>query len=240
MLRSACRVLAPPVCLQLALLLGSATFGDDLPKPADNPGPPSPAQAAKPPKFVSPELSFVSEKTERIRRALQNNVEMQFPDSTLREVCDYVSQIHGIEVAIDDRALFSVSRSGEDKVQFSVSNVTLAQALKRLLGDNLDYVIDEDRLLITSAAVADDRKETRLFGLQEFILTGMTTKDLAEAARQVAGTDEGVVATGSILVVTLNQRSQDKILNLLVSLRAAVAKQTSVPLDRGGEGDGLR
>lgn len=229
MLRSGCRVLAPSVCLQLALLFGSATFGEDLPKPADKPGPQPPGQAAKPPKFVSPELSSVSEKTERIRMALRTQTELQFPDSTLREVCDYISQIQGFEVAIDDRSLFQLNRSGDDKVQFSAANVTLAQALTRLLRDDLDYVIDEDRLLITTADVASDRKETRLFGLQEFILTGMTTKDLAEAARQVADTDDGVVATGNILVVTLNQRSQDKILNLLLSLRSAVLKQTPAP-----------
>ncbi len=53
----------------------------------------------------------------------------------------------------------------------------------------------------------------------------MGAGDLARAARQVADTEHGVVATGNILVVTLNQRSQEKILDLLVSLRWAVLKQ---------------
>ena len=225
--RSGCRLLASFTALPLALFFGASAFGEDLPKLIEKPAAlKPPAQCAIGPKFVSPELSAVSEKTERIRNALRVNVEMRFPDNSLREVFDYASQIHGIDVVIDDRALYHINRSGDDKVQLSVANVTFAQALKRLLGEDLDYVIDDDRLVITSANAADDRKETRLFGLQEFTAAGMTTKDLAEAARQVAGTDEGVVATGNVLVVTLNQHSQEKVLNLLISLRLAVLKQT--------------
>lgn len=221
--RSGCRLLASFAALPLALLFGASAFGEDLPKLLEKPGLKPPAQCG--PRFVSPELSAVSEKTERIRRALETQVEMHFPDNTLQEVCQYISQIHDIDVILNERELKLYNRSEEDKVSFKVTN-TSAKALETMLGDELDYVIEDDKLVITSSDAVHNRKETRLFGLQEFILTGMRTQDLVEAARQVADADEGVVATGNVLVVTLNQHSQEKVLNLLISLRWAVLKQT--------------
>jgi len=227
--RSGCRILASLFCLQVFAVLGISARGDDVQKLLEKPRIKPPEQCAAGP-FVSPELSSVSEKTQRIRRALQTQVELQFPDNTLEEVRSYLSQIHGIEVVIDEPRLKFVNRSGEDTVHVSLANVTLAKALEKILeettpGDQLDFVIDDDKLVITTADAASDRTETRLFGLQEFLAAGMNAQDLAQAARQVADTEHGVVATGNILVVTLNQRSQEKILDLLVSLRWAVLKQ---------------
>ncbi len=86
-----------------------------------------------------------------IRKQLQENTEVDFDNTQLRDVATYLSDRHGIEVQLDNTALDWVGINDETPVTRKVKNVSLQSALRLILRDfDLTYLITDDVLLITT------------------------------------------------------------------------------------------
>lgn len=105
----------------------------------------------------------------RIRRALDQPVQLHFVDSPLSEVVDFLKTTAAIPIVIDKRALDDVGLGSDTPVTFSVDGITLRSALRLLLHDlELTYVVRDEVLLITTPEAAETEVETRLYGVSEF------------------------------------------------------------------------
>jgi hypothetical protein len=86
----------------------------------------------------------------RIRKALDENTELDFTQAPILFVIDYLKECHQIEIQLDEKAFADEGRSGLT-VTIQVRGITLRSALKTILSDlDLTYVIQNGVLMITT------------------------------------------------------------------------------------------
>lgn len=115
----------------------------------------------------------VSEANARhIEGALESETTIEFPGNPLRDVMEYLSQIHNMPIIIDETALSDLGISSDEEVSLVISDITLQSALDLLLenvaGIELDYVIKDEVLKITTREEADQFLETRVYNVRGF------------------------------------------------------------------------
>lgn len=108
----------------------------------------------------------------RIEAALESETTIEFPGNPLRDVTEYLSQIHNMPILIDETALADVGISSDEEVSLVISDITLRSAMELLLenvaGVELDYVIRDEVLKITTREKADEMLETRVYNVRDF------------------------------------------------------------------------
>src|SRR5689334_5590929 len=100
-----------------------------------------------------PALSLFAEESaavEKIRLELENNTKLEFVETPLKEVVEYLTDLHQIEIVIDEPALKAVGVEVNTPVTKNLSGITLRKALNLMLGEmELTWTIRDDALVIT-------------------------------------------------------------------------------------------
>lgn len=118
----------------------------------------------------------------RIDKALREQTEMSFTDNPLQESLNYLEDLHNIEITVDKRALENESVPEDAPISLKISGLTLKSGLRLFLEPlGLDYVIQNETLMITSQAKAAEIFETRVYTVRR--LRGMTPAELDEIIR---------------------------------------------------------
>ncbi len=116
---------------------------------------------------------------ERIEAALHENTELAFTDQPLNEALRYFEELHKIEILIDAPALADAGISTDQNVTLFVAENSLKNTLRLLLDPlQLDYVIKNDMLMITTTEKADQTFETRVYNTG--LVPDYTPKELME------------------------------------------------------------
>jgi RNA polymerase sigma factor (sigma-70 family) len=137
----------------------------------------------------------------KIRRALDQQVSLEFPDNTLKEVCEYITQLNDIEVQLSGNELTAAGIDVDSKVSLVVSGITLRSALKLMLeGLKLDYCIDNDRLIITTPAEVKNRKRLEYYHLSSLSSDSQSTaeKFIAPLADSVSNLQGDLLVDASL------------------------------------------
>ena len=94
----------------------------------------------------------------KIRAALTDGTTLEFIETPLKDVVDYLKDLHGIEIQFDTKSLDGVGVSTDTPVTRNIKGVSLRSALNLILRDlNLTFVVRNEVLEITTpAAVAAD------------------------------------------------------------------------------------
>lgn len=221
---------------------------------ADEQVPDEQAASALPP-LISTRLQHERSPAEvqnaRIVAQLTSPTEIEFSGSQLPDVADYLSELHNIRILLDPRII----ADGIDEVflpDIDVSDITLGSALDLMLRPHgLDYIIDDEVLKITTAEIAEQHRETRVYDVRQF--GDIAAEELArvirrtvqpmswrEEPREVRGDSGARVAVridqsrtaaieplGPFLVITQSQRGHREIEQLLVNLKELIATKTS-------------
>jgi len=108
---------------------------------------------------------------ERILAALDEAAPpMEFLETPLRDVLQYIKDAARIEIVIDTNALKAVGYSGETPVTVDLKGISLRSALGLLLAKiDLDYLIRDQVLLVTTADEARRRPEVRLYDVSALL-----------------------------------------------------------------------
>ncbi len=125
-------------------------------------------QADEPASFSStPESPSVT----AIKKALNETTSLEFIESPLTDVVDYLKQKHHIEIQLDTRSLQDASiEASTTQVTRRMTDVTLRSALHLVLQEyELTYVVRDEALLITSKTAADSMLETRVYPVGDLI-----------------------------------------------------------------------
>ena len=99
-----------------------------------------------------------------IEKALASPTQLDFADTPLQDVVDYLKDVHHIEIQLDRRVLEDVNVKGDTPVTISVKGVTLKSALRLMLRNmqpELTYMIKDEVLLITTPDIAERRTHHR-------------------------------------------------------------------------------
>lgn len=125
-------------------------------------------------KWKSVDLHRNSPNEERIYNALAAQTELEFPDNTLKEVMDYLSQIHNIPIKFDPAVTEAGVNPEEAKVSLTLSGITLRSALKIMLenveGTELTYIIEDEIMKITTIDAANEKRSTRVYPVADLVI----------------------------------------------------------------------
>lgn len=135
--------------------------------PADARTTNSPPSSAKTnPSPIGPfDVSDRSAIERKIEGALETPTELQFTDTPLATITDYLGQLHGIQIVLDRRGLNREGITVDTPVSVDLTGIPLRSALDLMLDHYLlTAVVHNDVLLITSSARAEEElQEVRIY-----------------------------------------------------------------------------
>ncbi|HWA98489.1 MAG TPA: hypothetical protein VG713_08350 [Pirellulales bacterium] len=176
---------------------------------------------------------------------LNEPTEMEFIDTPLHDVFEYLRQKHAIEIQLDCQVLADAGVAIDHPVTFHAKNLSLRGALHtmlRTMPSPLAYVIRDEVLLITTQDAANTLLEVRVYPVADFIDPSKAAEERAhdfDALKDVIRTtlpnswsEFGGAAnikespSAMALVVYQTQEGHRQINDLLRTLREVRAAQT--------------
>ena len=176
---------------------------------------------------------------ERIKQALNSPTEMEFVDTPLTDVIDYLKDYHQIEIQLDKKALEEASIALDTPVKKNLKGMSLKSALRLTLSElGLTYIIQDEVLLITTKEAAEQKLETVVYPVADLVLPANappgSEADFDALIDLITSTIdpttwEAVGGTGSIakfetnlsLTVSQTQEVHEKIVDVMTKLRQA-------------------
>lgn len=122
-------------------------------------------------KWRSVDLRKNSPIEQRLEAALAERTELAFTDTPLTDAIDFLEDVHGISIIIDNAALQDEGVDPSSPVNLELSGITLRSALKLMLGPLLlTYVIEDEVMKITTQAKADEVLSTRVYPVADLVV----------------------------------------------------------------------
>ena len=145
------------------------------------------APPAKPPEKSTPKPKLdLRGGEDAILAALAEQTSMDFTETRLHEVVDFLQAEHGIHVRIDRRALEDVGIASDTPITFAISNISLRSGLELMLRDlDLTWMVVNDVLLITTPEEAEEVMLVKTYDVADLLLT---TPDRTFDGRNLPGT----------------------------------------------------
>jgi len=105
-----------------------------------------------------------------ILRALDEETALEFINTPLADVCDYLSDLHEIPIVLDHLTLADVGLGGNTIVNGQLLGIKLKGALNLLLQESdLTFVVRDDVLMITTPEEAETIVTIRLYPVRDLI-----------------------------------------------------------------------
>ncbi|MBX3440245.1 MAG: sigma-70 family RNA polymerase sigma factor, partial [Planctomycetaceae bacterium] len=170
---------------------------------------------------------------QRIEAALESRTQIEFVDMPLSDAMNYLARLHEITILLDERALVDHGIPTDDPVNLIIANARLDSVLNLILRRlDLDYILRDEVLTITTAEVAENTLETRVYNLRHFPnmagdgIEEILQDSLPGAAWKDKGGEGTVHMIDGGMVVTQTQRVHRQIAELLQQLERHAALGT--------------
>lgn len=167
----------------------------------------------------------LSKAVQKIEAELEKPTEMDFQDQPLTDVVSFLSDFHNIPITIDVATLTEAKIKTDIPITRTLTGVKLESALNLILTPlKLDYVIDNDVMMITTAKQAEATTEALVYDLSR--IPNIEPKALSSIIMSVtkpeAWTEKGgpgsLTLGADFIVINQNQRTHRKIVSLLNQL----------------------
>ena len=156
----------------------------------------------------------------KIEATLNEHTSLEFIDTPLSDAVSFIADRHWITILIDKQALDEAGASTDTPINLTLSGITLHSALNNMLKPlDLTYVIEDDVMKITSQHAAQERKEIRVYPVQDLIAAGFEPAALKRIIEQ--GTKGNVEPLPGFLVIKGSQQMHRKTAELLKQLHQA-------------------
>ncbi len=127
--------------------------------------------AARKERYSSMDLASRGPAERRILDALNSPTQLEFIETPLQDVVDYLKDLHSIEIQIDTKALEDVGLATDMPITRNLRGITLRSALRLTLRElALTYVIEDEVLLITTPEEAENRLTTKVYPVADLVL----------------------------------------------------------------------
>jgi hypothetical protein len=99
----------------------------------------------------------------KVRRALETPTTVEFTETSLQDVVDFLKEQHEIEIQLDTKAMDDDNVPSDTRVTVNLKGISLKSALRLMLGKiDLTYVVKDEVLLITTPGAANGTIEVRV------------------------------------------------------------------------------
>ena len=228
----------------LTALIRQQAAAEGLRRPVRSTGQPLPVpQTASLERPSSTVLSGDESPAERkIREALNQPTQIEFVETPLKDVIDYLKDLHHIEIQLDTSALKEAGVDEAAPVTKNLKGLTLRSALKLMLDElQLKWVIHNEVLLVTTPAKAesDEYMVTKVYPVNDLVLpvgadpSKINAQPLEDLLTNNVATktwsDNGgtgtlshiIVGNRVLLVLSQTQEVHDQVEDMLAMLRKA-------------------
>lgn len=107
----------------------------------------------------------------KIRKALTDMTDVEFVETPLGDVVEYLKDRHNIEIQLDVKALDEIGAGSETPVTIQLKGISLRSALRLLLRQlDLVYTIQDEVLLITTPDVTAARMDPHVYKVADIVL----------------------------------------------------------------------
>jgi hypothetical protein len=107
---------------------------------------------------------------QHIEAALLEDASVEFVETPLQDVIDYLKDRHKIEIQLDTKALDAASIGSDTPITRNLKNITLAAALRHVLGPfGLTYVVRDEVLLITTPDAVRQMVDVRVYKVSDLV-----------------------------------------------------------------------
>ena len=180
-----------------------------------------------------------------IERALDEPTSIEFVETPLQDVIDYLEERHSIEIQLDKVAMEEVGIGTDTPVTKKIKGVSLRSALHLMLHElKLTYTIEDDVLLITTPETEEAHETTRIYDVADLVVSKDERRGWAEdydtlkdvicchvdpstwegcGPSPISG---GSIGSAKILVIPQTYEVHRDIADLLKQIRAVAAKHT--------------
>ena len=124
-------------------------------------------------KFKATSLAKTSPAEKKIEEALKSPTTIEFVETPLKDVVDYLKDVHKIEIQLDQAGLKDAGVDENTPVTKNIKGISLRSALRLMLDElQLKYVIHNEVLLITSPqkAESDEFMTTKVYPVADLVL----------------------------------------------------------------------
>lgn len=175
--------------------------------------------------IVADELRAEAIAEMRLRKVLLEPTAIEFIDTPLYDVIDYLEELHDIQIELATAALDAVGLGSDTPITRNLKGISLRSALKLMLGDmELTYIIHDEVLLITTLEAADMITVTRVYYVADLLNEENSIDDFAEIVALATASHPHnpgtIVGFGDSLVAKVPHSTQHSIARLLARLRA--------------------
>ena len=209
------------ICLALfwcVMLLPAGSHAQDTPAQTD-PQETQPPEIPDEPKTVDPAL--------HVPPQLAEKVTVEFPDSSLREVAQWIQTERELPVLFDKKALSAAGIPLGEPITDHLTDEPIYLLLNRLSSLGLAWYVDDNVLHITTTDVAQERMSTVSYNLGDLLDAGYKPQNLLEATMKCVGgpwiEDEGKGGVmewlGDVLFVRQTDQKHREITGLLTAIR---------------------
>jgi uncharacterized membrane protein YgcG len=122
-------------------------------------------------KFASIDLAQQGSAEQRITEALDDIATLEFIETPLSDVVEFLKDNHDIPIEIDNKALDDVGLSTDVPVTRNLKGITLRSALRLMLRElDLTYMIRDEVLMITTPEEAETQLVTKVYPVADLVL----------------------------------------------------------------------
>ena len=173
---------------------------------------------------------------DRVAKALASETTLQFIETPLADIADFIAEKHDINVILDERALEEIGIGTDTPLTFNAKRISLRSALRLMLKEaDCETIIRDGALVITSDWEAEEYVVTKVYPLRPLIgkrplsddddagdeiLDVIVTTVQPESWSEVGGAGSIRVLRNSLIVAN-TPRVQEEVDELLDSLQQA-------------------
>jgi len=122
-------------------------------------------------KYASVDLSESGPAERKIRTALEEETKVEFVETPLQDVLDFLRDQHDIEIQLDSKALDDDAIAQDTPISMDIKGISLRSALRLMLEPlNLTYVIKNEVLQITTKTKAETDLATKVYPVADLVV----------------------------------------------------------------------
>jgi len=123
---------------------------------------------------------------DRIRAALREETQLEFPQTPLRDAVQFLADLHDINIVIDEQEATDAGVNVDDNVDIVLTGIRLGDALNLLLKPyGLTYVTANDVLMVTTEARAAREIDTRSYDVSAIVGEAGYATEAAEVVNEL-------------------------------------------------------
>lgn len=181
-----------------------------------------------------------------MNRALDDPTSIEFPGNPLRDAIEYLSALHQLPILTDDQSIASTGITVDEEVSLVLHGWPLRRALDVLLenvaGVPLAYLVEDERIVVTTSEVAEEFLETLVYDVDDLIVRGMAPQKLSELVHRhtsgpwmiVDGIGGAISPHSGFLSIHASQRLHAEVEKYLRSVRSAFSRRERAKFLRMG------